>query len=106
MPPLYTMATPEERDAAVKTIPGNAPESSKAYLVSMMARICGYEPGFTDGFGLDIARRLKLTEVSLSPKVDEPSRQEFRTVFETIVEAGASSCLLIRVRYADNLCQI
>ena len=86
-PPSTAQISDAER--SLLSIPGNAPEESKATLAGMMEAIFGIREGYSDGFALDVARRLRLTEVSVKGKEEESSRQEWKVVFEAIVEPGA-----------------
>jgi hypothetical protein len=45
---------------------------------------------FNLGFAGDIARRLKLVEVSFIPKSEEPKKMEAKTVYEIDVDTGAT----------------
>ena len=86
-PPSAAQISDAER--SLLSIPGNAPEESKATLAGMMEAIFGIREGYRDGFALDVARRLRLTEVSVQGKEEESSRQEWKVVFEAIVGPGA-----------------
>ena len=44
----------------------------------------------SDTFGQSIQRRLKVVEVSVNKKAEEPKKLEGRVVLETVVEEGMS----------------
>ncbi|KZV75331.1 Thioesterase/thiol ester dehydrase-isomerase [Peniophora sp. CONT] len=81
-----TTASISDAERSLLDIPGNAPPESKASLAGMMGAIFGIRDGYRDGFALDVARRLALTEVTVRAKEEEESRKEWRVVFETTVE--------------------
>jgi len=74
MPPKFT-------DVDVSQIAGNVSVDVKEMMLEMA------DFGVT-GFAHEIFSRLKLTEVSVQPKAEEPGKMEGRVVFETVVEDG------------------
>jgi acyl-coenzyme A thioesterase 13 len=73
----------------ISQIAGNASDDVKKLLTSRHPML--WTP---QGFAHEIFNRLKVTEISIQPKAEEPEKMEARVVLETIVENGASSLIL------------
>ena len=75
----------------VSSIKGNASDSAKTLVAgqSLTTLFPGYgKNGPLLMFGHSIANRLKATELSLNPKVEESRKKECRLVYELTVEEG------------------
>jgi hypothetical protein len=88
MPPKFDLELDVTSVPGISVVPGNAPDLDKLRVTSLMARICGHTPKFTQGFMLDVARKLILTDVSVRPKRDEISLKEYVVKFEILVDEG------------------
>ncbi|KAI6040432.1 hypothetical protein EDC04DRAFT_1510653 [Pisolithus marmoratus] len=66
---------------AIDDVTGNASPTTKEHVTLWFLHMCSSG----GGFGIRSAKSLKLIEVSILPKVDEPKRQEARIVLEMTV---------------------
>jgi acyl-coenzyme A thioesterase 13 len=81
------LPTPLPLEEAAK-IPGNcSPELKQrmAYMTLMMSRS-------SENFGTSISRNLKLTDVSVNEKAEDPAKLEARVVCEMDVQKGIFIC--------------
>ncbi|KAI6146118.1 hypothetical protein BKA82DRAFT_4157837 [Pisolithus tinctorius] len=65
----------------IDDVTGNASLSTKEHVALWLHRFC-----WEGRFGTRTAKSLKLVEVSILPKIDEPKRQEARIILETTVK--------------------
>lgn len=69
------------------TIKGNASDDVKKHLIAILHLFMVNGKGFADTVG----SKIKITEVWLQSKADEPERQESKVICEITVEEGALS---------------
>lgn len=65
----------------IDDVTGNASLATKEHVALWLNRFC-----WEGRFGTRTAKSLKLVEVSILPKIDEPKRQEARIILETTVK--------------------
>lgn len=68
-----------------RSISGNADDRIKQHIAHFITTYVGEGYGFGDSVG----RRLRLTEVSVNPMMEEPAKEEARLVYEIDVTRGA-----------------
>ena len=82
------MALPMDKNdaslAAARHIRGNLPAEIKQTLETVLHKVMSRSPVF----GSSIGRRIVITEASIVPKAEEPSRTEARVVCEVTVGEG------------------
>lgn len=74
-------------ESLLDTIRGNASDDIKKHLVAVLYLFMGRGKGFADSVG----SKIKIAEVWLQQKADEPERQEAKVVCEITVDEGEFS---------------
>ena len=97
---IQSIMTPEKDGLDVSHVSGNAPDHIKRVLSNTAAFFANRHPDKIEGkiFVEDMQKRFKVTEVSISQKVEEPNKLEGRVVVETEVMEGT---LFLFVSLAD-----
>jgi acyl-coenzyme A thioesterase 13 len=72
----------------ISQIAGNAPDSIKLQLGNIPGFLNNPKRKFKDSFGRAIEFRMKLTELSIISKAEEPNKLEGRAVLEVDVAEG------------------
>lgn len=71
-------------ESMLNSIKGNASDDVKKHLAAVLNIFMGRGSGFADSVG----SKIKLTEIWIQPKVDEPERQEAKVICEITVDEG------------------
>ncbi|KAI5993589.1 hypothetical protein EDD15DRAFT_2196576 [Pisolithus albus] len=79
---MYNSKNLELPPGAIEEVTGNASRATKELVALWFLYIRDYAGG---GFGVRTGKSLKLVEISILPKGDEPKRQEARVVLEMTV---------------------
>ena len=77
-------------------VAGNAPDDIKLRLGNVPRFLHGSKRQLLNTFGKDIELRLKLTELSIISKAEEPNKLEGRAVLEIDVAEGNETLLSVR----------
>ena len=91
--PIY-FAT-EERAALIQ---GNAPAEIKQHVLAMLSAFLSRGKGFADAVG----GRIKITEIDIRKKDEEPGKLEGRVVCDVLVEEGEYAKTRIFNILSDN----
>lgn len=78
---MYNSKNLELPSGAIEEVTGNASRATKELVALWLL----YIRSAGGGFGVRTGKSLKLVEISILPKVDEPKRQEARVVLEMTV---------------------
>lgn len=76
----------------ISTVAGNAPDNIKLLLGNVVDL---FAKRTLNSFGKEIELRLKVTELSITTKADEPTKLEARAVLEIDVTEGGKVNLLL-----------
>jgi acyl-coenzyme A thioesterase 13 len=85
--PLENKMNPSSLGAAASRIKGNLPPNVKQMLDTVMHEVMA-RPNV---YGASIGERVAITEASMVPKTEEPTRTEARVVCEVTVTEGPSN---------------